>query len=340
METTSLWQSVAAHFLPSQVEIQSTTLMTGGFSSAQVVRVATSIGDFALRGTPAAHADEQSVLARHHWQKELAHSSIPVPVPQQVQATGRTLLAHDSHLWQLETWLPGESLTGNEITPSQITAMMLQIAKFHQASSNAATSENSVFACRRDFCPAVQERRQIIRWWTPERLVIASDSLHKAPEEFRFPAEIILTEFLSQAMVLDNELKQFENIPFALIPCARDLWQAHVLFTGDQVTGVIDLNVSRVDHVATDLSRLLGSFFGNDPARWQNALTAYESLRPLTAVEHQLIKVLDRSSIVLSGMTWIHRWHHGQVTQVNLNAVVERLQNLTAIIAMRNQDIK
>lgn len=32
------------------------------------------------------------------------------------------------------------------------------------------------------------------------------------------------------------------------------------------------------------------------------------------------------------------RWDHGQVTQVNLQAVVQRPQNLTAIISKRNQD--
>ncbi|WP_437191455.1 phosphotransferase [Planctomicrobium sp. SH527] len=339
IESTSLWQSIAEHFLPSQVEVQCTSAVSGGFSSAQVVRVVTSIGDFALRGTPCAQADEQTVLCRHHWQKELANSGIPVPVPQQEQTTGRTLLQHDNQFWQMETWLPGKSVTGSEITPSQVAAMMAQIAKLHQASAtSSATGADSAYQCRTDYCPTVLERRQIINWWTPARLVIASDSISKAPTEFRLHAEMILAEFLSQAMVLDNELKQLENIPFALIPCARDLWQAHVLFTGDQVTGVIDLNVSRVDHIATDLSRLLGSFFGSDPTRWQHALAEYETHRPLTPLEHQLLRALDRSSVVLSGMTWINRWYHGHVTQANLLAVVERMQNLTTVIATRNQN--
>ena len=51
--------------------------------------------------------------------------------------------------------------------------------------------------------------------------------------------------------------------PLPLQPCLCDVWHDHVLFEGDTVTGVIDYGGAKIDHVAVDLARLLGSMAGD-----------------------------------------------------------------------------
>ena len=60
-------------------------------------------------------------------------------------------------------------------------------------------------------------------------------------------------------------------------PCLCDPWHDHVLFTGDQVSGVIDYGSVKEDHIAVDLARLLGSLVEDDENAWSIGLKAYQS---------------------------------------------------------------
>ena len=88
-------------------------------------------------------------------------------------------------------------------------------------------------------------------------------------------------------------------------PCIRDIWHDHVLFQGDEVSGIVDFGALQSDHVACDISRLLGSLVGGDREDWTRGLAAYQVLRPLTADELMLVDAYDQSTVLLSGMNWI-----------------------------------
>ena len=70
-----------------------------------------------------------------------------------------------------------------------------------------------------------------------------------------------------------------------LQPCLRDVWHDHVLFQGDEVTGLIDPSAARTDTVAADISRLAGSLIADDRRAWGKAMDAYQAVRPLSAAK-------------------------------------------------------
>src|SRR5207237_4695271 len=85
------------------------------------------------------------------------------------------------------------------------------------------------------------------------------------------------------------------DLPLPVQPCLCDVWHDHVLFTGDDVTGLIDYGAVKEDNVAADLARLLGSLVGDDRALYEMGLDAYAAVRPLAEQERQLVPLLDRT---------------------------------------------
>lgn len=98
----------------------------------------------------------------------------------------------------------------------------------------------------------------------------------------------------------------------------------------------------RTDNVAGDVARLLGSLSFNesngasDADVWRDGLAAYESVRPLSADERQLVGVFDRSTAILAGINWL-QWLFVELrtfadlaaVRHRLAAIVARLERLT-----------
>jgi homoserine kinase type II len=119
-----------------------------------------------------------------------------------------------------------------------------------------------------------------------------------------------------------------------LQPCLGDLWHDHVLFDGDTVTGLIDYGAARLDHVAVDLARLLGSLAGDESNLRAAGLTAYRRVRPLSPDEEALVTVLDRTGTILGAANWLlWLYREGRVFEDRegvarrLAALVERIEN-------------
>ena len=115
-----------------------------------------------------------------------------------------------------------------------------------------------------------------------------------------------------------------------LQPCLCDVWNDHVLFGGDCVTGLIDYGAMKIDHPAVDLARLLGSLVQDDAAGWATGLAAYREVRPLSADEEELARALDVTGTVAAAAVWL-RWlyHEGKEFEDGA-AAGRRLKGLTA----------
>lgn len=309
-----------------------------GFSGASLWRIEAAGGLFALRAVPADQIDQDRELGLHALLAHIHHRGVrQVPVPIAAR-NGSTLVSGCGGVWQLEPWMPGSAERGmpNE---QRLQAAMRSLAAWHRAAASFEPNKIQAtwfFQAASRPSPGIEDRIKLIAHWdaaTCERVRIHLNSI--AWPEFQQTGLRILQCFLQAAPVIVNELRLVREVRVPLQPCLRDVWSDHVLFTGDEVTGLIDAHACRSDNVATDVARLLGSFVGDDSAAREFAIDAYQRTRPLTTDESVLLELFDRSSVLLSGMTWLD-WvclrgrQFGQREKVTarLKSIRERLEHL------------
>jgi Ser/Thr protein kinase RdoA (MazF antagonist) len=309
-------------------------IVHGGFSGATIVRLPTRRGDYCLRGWPTASLPEPRIRGLHRLLEHVFHQGVTqVAVPVR-SSQGDTLPHLAGRFWQLEPWMPGHADFHTSPTADRLRAAMHCLARWHAAARSfepRADERHWFFRERAAPSPAVRERldeiRRLLGGGTARLRALAETGSNAAPETHD-SAGRILRHFDLVANVVANELESLRTIPFELHPCLRDVWHDHVLFTGNSVTGLIDPSASRSENVAADLARLLGSLVGDDRTAWQLALEAYSEIRPLGLEELRLVRALDRSGVLLSGMAWIARSYVQRQNLAVLQGAAERMQTL------------
>jgi Ser/Thr protein kinase RdoA (MazF antagonist) len=309
----------------------------GGFSGATVLKVVCRDGTFAVRGWPAG-AEPRRLRGLHRLLLHVAERGVPVAVPL-AEVTGDTLVREAGRWWQVEPWLPGRANSRESPSEAKLVALMRALAEFHNAAAVFEPRHEEeewfggpVFGVPR----TVRERIELMR----ERIVGGEFAELRATVratgggEFGELARRAVRGFERLGEQVSRELRLFESMKVPLVPCLRDVWRDHVLFTGDDVTGLIDPSACRRDTVAADLSRLLGSLLGDDVKWWDTAIAAYAQCRTLTGDEAALIPVLDRSGVLLSAATWLRRRYVlGMACETpevigRLREIVERIERM------------
>ncbi|MBI5756995.1 MAG: phosphotransferase [Planctomycetales bacterium] len=281
----------------------------GGFSGARLWRVEVPAGSFCLRAVSAAMWEVSRLRGLHRLLKHVFNAGVTaVSVPVAAES-GATVVELGGHLWQLEPWLPGVSDFDRHPTDDRLTAAMVCLARWHRAAERfeATDSERPWFAkAAAAPSPAVIERRQRIREWSAARCDDVERRLANLDwPDFRALGQRLLQLFRVHAEPVARDLEIARDIAVPLQPCLRDIWHDHVLFTGNEVTGLIDANACRTESVAADIARLLGSLVADDRLRWRFAIDVYHSVRPLSLSELGLIEILDHSGVLLNGLTWL-----------------------------------
>ncbi len=323
------WQAAAKAFLPTETRVLAVQRMSGGFSGALVLKIDTDFAVFILRGMSLHETDAEALQRLHRWLAQLHESGLPVAVPIPCRQSGCTTWEHRGRIWQMEPCLSGASLDGDQLSTVQIQNLMQTVAKLHLASASLHQQDPIFTSTGVGVSPSVRSRLNLIHTWTPERIGKAFQSLSDAPLELREQLDACLAAFLRFHEQIRRELESYCHVSVPLHPCFRDLWQSNILFKGDQVTGLIDPHSTRVDHVSSDLSRLLSGYFYDDERKRTAALALYEELRPLSDTERNLIQAMEHSGVVLSGMTWVSRWMNSQISHESREAASMRLQSLT-----------
>lgn len=285
-----------------------------GFSGAEVWRIETMAGSFALRAWHPHHPSPErlswihAVLAHVDRTARRAGTELPLPLPLRM-LTGPTFLESDGHCWELAPWLPGEPDQQNPPCPERITAAMTTLARFHQAAVGfSVPCPGWESTGRLDHSPGIGERRQqLARWMSDDWASLTRAIRQGAPDWPRFCE--LASEWLALARIVAarvaSQLSPARHSPTPLQPCLRDIKRDHVLFTGDTVTGLVDFGALRPETVAADLARLVGSFAADCPLIWRDAIADYETICPLSTYERWLIEVFDESGLLLGGGNWV-----------------------------------
>jgi Ser/Thr protein kinase RdoA (MazF antagonist) len=305
----------------------------GGFSGAKFWRVHAPGGVFCLRRWPREHPDRpqlefiQAVL--WHVQQEGFHLA-PLPLETRNHAG---YVCEAGHLWELTPWLPGEAAYHRSPSATKLRAAATTLARFHVAAATFPLPHRGPGAA-----PGLQNRIARIAAWSDEKLAELSLAIVDADwPSLADRARRLLPLFSRAADSVIDTLRQAAAIHVTFEPCIRDIWHDHVLYVGDEVSGLIDFGALRVDSVATDIARLLGSLCDDDGAAWLEALNAYDSVRPLSSGEAILVTAYDRSNTLLSGMNWLdwiylqgRHFENGATSIERLDANLARLEHLVA----------
>jgi Ser/Thr protein kinase RdoA (MazF antagonist) len=272
----------------------------GGFSGAAFWRIATGDTQLCLRRWPREHPSRVQLQSIHDvlcHVSENGFSKLPVPFRSR---DGQTYVSLAGHLWELTRWLPGRADFHEHPTSERLDAAMLALAQFHRSTATLGLPPGSP--------PGIANRREQL-----ERLSnTGTDEMLRAVAEMESPdfgrrAALILSRFHEHKAKTNLLLAAASHVRAPRQSCIRDIWHDHVLFEGNEVSGFVDFGAMRTDHVACDISRLLGSLVGGDLEKWECGLAAYQSLRPLSPDELVLVDAYDRSTVLLSGMNWV-RW--------------------------------
>jgi homoserine kinase type II len=229
-------------------------------------------------------------------------------------------------LWDLSTWAPGGAITS--FSDSQIENAFASIARFHKA----AAQVNLAFGPSPNLGQRQMQLEKLVR---PESAMLdqaasqlKSASIHPTLQEtLATLVDLLCRVPQSQIASLQNRLSEFSKMDLPLHPVVRDLRAEHLLFTDDQLTGLVDFDAMQMDSVAYDLSRLTSSMRLSEH-QLHLALSTYHASRPIQAAEAKLIQLLTAVGRLLAPLSWINWLVLERRSFSNLSAVQRRLKEV------------
>jgi Ser/Thr protein kinase RdoA (MazF antagonist) len=291
----------------------------GGFSGARLWRVQGAVSPLCLRAWPETETLER--LQTRHVLMTTARAAGLAFVPAVFQsAAGSRAVAHAGRLWELAEWLPGQADYRDHPSPAKLTAACTALAQLHAAWEQYAEPALAL-------APGVRRR---LDWFQEWHDLLRSGWRPLVPAGFDAAATSIKRSMYLLSLHLPGvpeRLRSWREHRFFLRPCLCDVWHDHLLFEGERLTGLIDYGAVKVDQVAVDLARMLGSLVEDDAEGWRLGLAAYRKVRALTADEEALARDLDVTGTLLGVVTWL-RWLCAERKPLDRAAGLRRLEVL------------
>lgn len=307
----------------------------GGFSGARLWKVETSQGTHCLRRWPSG-TNAARVAAIHRVLAHVARRQFELCPRVQLSDQGQSLVVENGATWELASWLPGDAIDPKSCSDQQLASGTQALARFHLAAASYPGCDEFAPATIRTPTGLIQRCQRIESLLSSSLLdSVLNEPIDCAWEPLKSLRRAIVDDFRAIAPRLLGPLRNACQMRVPHQVCLRDIWSAHILFVGDAVTGILDFDAMRVDSIATDLARLLGSLAGDDVKKWQAGLQAYEGVRPISPDERELVQRYDQSAVLLTGIQWLEwivlqRREFGDVNTVlaRLHVTQSRLQYL------------
>jgi homoserine kinase type II len=252
-----------------------------------------------------------------------ADGVLEVPALEAV-ADGATLQADEAGvLWELMEWKPGHATA--QPTAQQVAAAALVLARVHRAAACWPACPSRV-----DHSPGVIHRVARARELLARPWATRIDASSRGAFRDRFDHAIAIWAECGGRQAVAR-VAAWESRPVTVHPVLRDLWSDHVLFCGEQVTGVIDWHAAGIDTPATDLARLVGSWPANS-STVRTFLDSYSAVRPL-AEENAALVAFFRDTGILFGLDNWFRWLVEENREfADTKAVEERIDSLLSAL--------
>jgi Ser/Thr protein kinase RdoA (MazF antagonist) len=292
----------------------------GGFSGARLWRAVAEGRAYLLRAWPAGRMTADRLCIIHAlMEKAHYHGLTYVPVPE-LSAASSSWVQCRAQCWELTNWLPGKADFRDNPTDVRLIEAVRAIARIHGVWSQVES--------RLGRCPAIERRLAAIHDWNELRASGWRPEWNSAGDLVRDYAQHLWDALPAHLLAATTGLRRCQDRAVPLQPCLCDVWHDHILYEADTVTGVIDYGQVKLDCVAVDLARLLGSMIPNAPERMQGALWVYTQMRPLAAAAEDLVPLLDWTGVLVGAMNWLRWLYHERRTYPTAEAVAQRLRHL------------
>ncbi|MEM7474885.1 MAG: phosphotransferase [Planctomycetota bacterium] len=284
-------------------------LIQGGFSRSSVIRCSAGEGtarqfsdsdsaspqEYCLRRWPVEFGFEK--LEQMRLAVKATHSADLLWLPRYFPTSnGTTFVRSDNGHWEFTEWMPGRADYEQKRSPVRLQAALQALAALHRCWQSA-------WKMQKQPSPAVLTRMQLLQQARSDSLVLRLRERVRTVGDSRIAS---LTQETADALQvhLPLAIKLLESCfePVQTHFVLRDIWSEHVLFSGDRVTGIVDLGAARIDEPATDVARLLGSLEPFDAEAWSAGLQYY--CEKNSSVCPERVIALDRVSCLLSALQW------------------------------------
>lgn len=255
----------------------------------------------------------------HAWQKVAGEPPHHLPFVPRVLRTrsGASFVTHAGRLWEMTTWMPGAADFHTHPSDARLQAACAALALLHRCWQRdvppLATAPMGPI-------PGVLRRLKALSQWRDEPPPLAGEALllwRQARDDLRRLRPEAITA-----------LSRWASCTFPLQPCLCDIHHDHVLFSGEEVSGIIDYAAMAIDHPAVDLARLLGSLVPGDERAFARGLNAYQQAGGHLAIPDHAVAFLAETGTLASLAAWMTRLHQAPHLWTDLPPLPARLQRL------------
>lgn len=314
-----------------------TSLASSGFSGAPTFVVRQGGERFVLKAFPSPftgpRAEWVHALMRHLRREGVGE--VPAVVPDR---DGETVVADAAGVfWELVGFVSGSPI--ETPTVAQARAGLEALARLHVAAARLPGESvrtgpspghlRRIEQARRLLAEPWRHRRERLRACGAEgRAARGGADRHGGRRRLLERLDVAIERFESaDGRRAIERVAGSEAAPLPLQAVLRDVWSDHLLFAAGErdpdgcttaagrLSGIVDYHAAGIDTPATDIARLLGSWRriagGDGPASsldgWDEAITAYELVRPLNSRERAAMPFLRATSVIMGLDNWL-RW--------------------------------